>query len=214
MEFIEERSEVAYFMQRLYRQHLTTTSGGNISMRCADDVVAMTPAKLDKGRTAPEQVGLVSMSGEPLVSGFRATSEANMHLTIYRNCPRVGAVVHAHPVTASAFTAANTPINTELLAEAYAFLGRPVFAPYALTATQELADVVAECAQRADCILMENHGITCLGEDLLRAFDRLELLEVAAKMTLIVRQLDGVHALSEPQRRELDALIGREPLDG
>ncbi len=31
MSYAESRKEVAYFMRRLYRQGLTTTSGGNIS---------------------------------------------------------------------------------------------------------------------------------------------------------------------------------------
>ena len=32
----KEREQVAYFMRRLYRQFLTTTSGGNLSCRLAD----------------------------------------------------------------------------------------------------------------------------------------------------------------------------------
>ena len=37
-----EREEIARFMRRLYRQNLTTTSGGNISCRCADGNIAIT----------------------------------------------------------------------------------------------------------------------------------------------------------------------------
>jgi ribulose-5-phosphate 4-epimerase/fuculose-1-phosphate aldolase len=36
----KERKEVAYFMRRLYKYGLTTTSGGNISLRLTDDIIA------------------------------------------------------------------------------------------------------------------------------------------------------------------------------
>ena len=64
-------------------------------------------------------------------------------------------------------------------------MGTPVVAPYALMGTHELATTVASAAKGpANVILLENHGIVCLGKDLLMAFDRLEVLEAAASMTL------------------------------
>jgi L-fuculose-phosphate aldolase len=82
-------------------------------------------------------------------------------------------------------------------------------APYVLTGTEGLAAMVAEAGRTANCILLENHGVTCLGDSLLRAFDRLELIEAAARMTIITRQLDGVHSLDAAQCRDLDRLMGR-----
>jgi L-fuculose-phosphate aldolase len=43
-----ERSEVARFMRRLYGKGLTTTSGGNISMRINDEIIVITPSATDK----------------------------------------------------------------------------------------------------------------------------------------------------------------------
>jgi L-fuculose-phosphate aldolase len=57
-------------------------------------------------------------------------------------------------------------------------------------------------------ILMENHGIVCLGKDLLTAFDRMEVLEFAAKMTLVTGFIGNSHALSQEQMREIDKLVG------
>lgn len=211
--YAHERHEVAYFMRRLYKQKLTTTSGGNISLRLTAGplagAVALTPAALDKGRTRAAQVGLIALDGTNLTPELRATSEFKMHLEIYRACPHVGAVVHAHPLTASTFTATGDSINTELLAESYYQLQQPVFARYALTATDELAEIVAECATRANVILMENHGVTAVGRTLLEAFDRLELIETAAQMTLMARQLGKLSTLTAERKTELDALRER-----
>jgi len=43
-----ERKEVAHFMRRLYKHGLTTTSGGNISLRLSDDLILITPTATDK----------------------------------------------------------------------------------------------------------------------------------------------------------------------
>lgn len=49
MEYKKEREEVAYFMRRLYKQGLTTTSRGNVSLK-VDDRIFITPSQIDKGR--------------------------------------------------------------------------------------------------------------------------------------------------------------------
>ena len=72
------------------------------------------------------------------------------------------------------------------IAKAYAILSDPVYVPYACMGTEALADGVAEGLDRGVCVLMENHGVLTVGRTLLEAFDRLEVLEVAAKHTLLV----------------------------
>lgn len=210
MYFEAQRREVAYFMRRLYRQKLTTTSGGNISVRVDEQTIAVTPAAIDKGRMRESEVALMTLAGEMLTPELKASSETKMHLRIYEECPHVSAIVHAHPMTASAFSASETPINLEILAESYAILGKMAIAPYALTGTPELADCVARTCQEANCVLMKNHGVVALGRTLLEAFDRLELIESAAQMTLIIRQLEGVATLNPEQRKDLDRLMGRK----
>jgi len=50
LKYKKERREVAYFMRRLYDRGLTTTSGGNISMKVSEDIIVITPSATDKGR--------------------------------------------------------------------------------------------------------------------------------------------------------------------
>ncbi len=49
--------------------------------------------------------------------------------------------------------------------------------------TRELADEVANKAKESNVVLMQNHGVLTVGNDLLEAFYRMEVLEQAAKMT-------------------------------
>jgi L-fuculose-phosphate aldolase len=205
--FKKQRKEVARFMKRLYRLGLTTTSGGNISLRVSEDRIVITPSATDKGCMKWKEVGIMSILGENLTPDLKPSIEFALHLNIYKKRSDVSAIVHAHPVFASSFTAMKCEISTSLTAEARAICGTPVFVPYELMGSQELADVVAENSKDADILLLENHGILTTGPDLLKAFDKLEVLENAAKMTLIV-EMKGKKSMLSPSRiREIDRLF-------
>jgi L-fuculose-phosphate aldolase len=200
------KKEVAYFMRRLYNKNLTTTSGGNISIKLEDGQVLITPSATDKARMKSDQIGLLSLTGENQTPHLKLSMESGMHIAIYNKRQDINAVIHAHPPIASAFTALRKNINCTLTSEARAILGTPVTAPYALMGTPLLADIVAETVRNANVILLENHGVVCLGHSLLAAFDRLEVLEAAAKMTLITELLKGKKELNPQQLREIDDL--------
>lgn len=204
-----ERTEVAYFMRRLYRQGLTTTSGGNISCICKGDVVAISASKLDKGELTADGVGLLTLQKQLLTPELTLSIETGMHLAIYQKCPWVKAIVHAHPPTACAFCASDEKINTRLTAEDYAIIGEPAIIPYALMGSPELAKVTAEHIGNAHCALLKNHGAIAVGATLLEAFDRLELLENAAKHTMYAKIIGKPVLLNEQQTQDLDILVGR-----
>lgn len=215
------RKDVARFMRRLYNRGLTTASGGNISIRF-EAGICITPTALDKGRISGRQVGILTFDGRNLTPELKPSMEAAMHLAIFNCRPDVNAIVHAHPPVATSFTAMQKPIDCTLIAEARVVLGTPVTAPYALMGTENLAKAVATAAAGTvrdrtlppgdrspaypQVILLENHGIVCLGKDLLTAFDRLEVLEAAARMTLITSLLGGGRPLTKEQIAAIDNL--------
>jgi L-fuculose-phosphate aldolase len=201
-----ERKDVAGFMRRLYSHGLTTTSGGNISLRIKDDLIAITPSATDKGDMRWKEVGLMTLGGENLTPDLKPSIESEMHLSIYR-IKDVKAIVHAHPTFATAFTAMKNKININLTAEASAILTEPVLVPYALMGTKKLADLVIKYIDKSDILLLENHGILTVGKNLLQAFDKIEVLENAARMTLIVDFEGKKSSLSIEKIREIEKLF-------
>lgn len=194
-------------MRRLYAHGLTSTSGGNISFMISDDVILLTPSATDKGRMKWKEVGIMTILGENLTTDLKPSIESEMHLSIYRKKKEVKAIVHAHPVFASAFTAMNCPIDTTLTAEAAAILGVPVMVPYALMGTAGLAEKVSEKIINSDILLLENHGILTTGSSLLQAFDRIEVLENAAKMTVIVELMKRKSPLTRNRLLEIEKIF-------
>jgi L-fuculose-phosphate aldolase len=205
--FKKERKEVARYMRRLYKQGLTSTSGGNLSLRLSNDIIAITPSATDKGRMKWKEVGLLNILGENLTPDLKPSIESGMHLAIYKRKPEIKAIVHAHPVCASAFTAMKCPIETDLTAEACAILGTPLVVPYALMGTADLASIVADHIEKSDILLLENHGVLATGANLLQAFDRTEVLENAARMTMIVNLTKKKSPLTKARTFEIERIF-------
>ncbi len=205
------RRDVASFMTRLYDRQLTTASGGNISLRINKDLFCITPSALDKGMLTFEDIAVVTIEGKNLTPDLKLSIETEMHRLILIARPDVQAIVHAHPTYVSAFTAitknGKCAINTHLIAESYYILEEPVFVDYRLMGTVDLAEQAAAQAFDHDVLMLENHGAITLGKSLLEAFDKMELLERAAQMTVITKDMVGgdyeLSELPEPRLKQL-----------
>ena len=182
--------EIADTMRRVYERGLTTSLGGNISMRLGS-VMLITPSSLDKASLGDED---------------KLSIESEMHRLIYLKRPTCKAVIHAHPVFSSLFSASEEEIRTDIIAESYYQLGRVVKTPYAIMGSRELAEKVSDDAFSCCAVLLERHGaLTVSDKSLLEALERLECLENAARMSLLSRDMK-LNCLSENEKYELDLL--------
>lgn len=208
MELRSLKDQVACFMRRLYERGLTTSLGGNVSLKVSEDIILITPSGLDKGTINNDQIGEMRLDGTNLTPKLKPSMETPMHLAIYTARPDIKAIIHAHPVTTSTFAASKTSINCRLLAESRLFLKDVQTAPYACMGTPQLAEsVVHALATNGNAVLLANHGALTVGESLLQAFDRMEVLESAAKITLMGRFLGSQIELNKHQLDEIDRLF-------
>ncbi len=201
------KEDVAYFMQRLYNKGLTTSLGGNISCRIDKNTIAITPGQTDKARVSENKIGIVDLDGNSGTPGIKLSMETWMHLGIYHKRKDVNAIVHAHPPLASVFVVSNKKLNCRLSGEGRAMLGEPAYAPYALMGTKELAGIVSEYSLQSNVIFLRNHGIITLGDSLLTAFDRIEVAEFTARLTIITNMLGEKHELTDEQILAIDTLM-------
>src|SRR5271167_228744 len=112
------REELLQAMERIYHYRMTTTSGGNLSIRESNGDVWITPARVDKGSLGPGDIVLVRANGT--VEGKHPpSSELPLHRAIYETWPDVLGIVHAHPVALVAFSLAHQVPNTRLFHQAW-----------------------------------------------------------------------------------------------
>jgi L-fuculose-phosphate aldolase len=198
---LHPRDQIVTTMDRIYANDMTTTSGGNISVRDENGDVWITPARVDKGSLRREDIVRVSPDGTR--EGIHpASSECPFHLSIYAARPDIRAIVHAHPGALVSFSICGQAPNTRLFPEARNICGEVAFAPYALPGSQLLGDKVAATFAsllQPNCVVLENHGVVVGGEDLAVAFQRFETLEFTAQTILRARQLGEVRYLTDEQ---------------
>lgn len=201
---------------RLMRQYnYIDGTSGNISARLDDDHILCTPSGLAKGRMSPDQLIVVNMDGKKVGevtaanANLHPTSEILMHLECYRQRPDVNGVVHAHPPTAVALTAAGVSLQRALLAEVVILLGLVPTAPYATPCGTDDRDSIRELIVDHDAVMLSHHGSLTVGADVEMAYLRLEVLEHFAEVLFKAEQLGGVRTLSERNVEDLLALRRR-----
>lgn len=196
------RDEIMRTMDRIYRYRMTTTSGGNLSIRDGAGDIWISPARVDKGNLTRHDIVCVRADGT--VAGLHPpSSEFPFHQAIYAARPDIRGIVHAHPVALVAFSICRQTPNTRLFHQAHSVCGKLGFAPYACPGSQQLGvNIAATFAQGCDSVILENHGVVVGGESLSRAFERFEAFEFAGKTLVKARQLGCTRFLDDDQLRQ------------
>ncbi len=197
------RLDLVQYGRMLHSQGFVAATDGNLSIRMDNNRVMVTPTACSKGMMQSEDMVIVNLDGEKLEGTCNPSSEIAMHLTIYKMRPDVGAVVHAHPCTATAFASAGIALDQPLCSEIVITLGTVPLAPYATTGSRELSESLKPFIPRHDAILMANHGVVTYGEDLRQAYLRMESVEHYARIVLAARQLGSTQPIPS---RELEKL--------
>lgn len=203
--------QVAETMSRIYRFGMTTTSGGNISIRDTDGSIWITPAAVDKGGLRPEDIVHVRPDGE--TTGLhRPSSELPFHRAVYRARGDLSAIIHAHPPALVSFSIARTIPDTRAISQARSVCGPVGYAEYELPGSEGLgARIAAIAADGFDAVIMENHGTLVGGAGLGDAFQRFETLEFCAKTIMEAGALGSVAALPDEVIEAFDSRDNRLP---
>jgi L-fuculose-phosphate aldolase len=197
IDYQHPRDQIAEIMDRIYRYGMTTTSGGNLSIRDDTGDIWITPGGTDKGVMLPSDVVRIH-EGKVVGSVLKPSSEHPFHRAVYEARSDVGAVLHAHPPALVAFSVAGKAPDTRVLPQAFDACGKVGFVPYAVPGSERLGALIAEkFAEGCDIVILENHGAVAAGKTLLEAFQRFETLEFCARTILNAAGLGGARILSE-----------------
>ena len=189
------RRDLVEVCRRLHERRLIGAGEGNVSCRLGPDRLLVTPSGASKGHLRPAELAIVDLQGRKIRGRGRPSTELLMHLAAYAARPDVGAVVHAHPLTAVAFTVAGVAPPNDLLPEAVLVLGRIAVSPFATPGTDEVPRSLSPFWKGHDVVLLERHGALALGRDLFQALDRMETLERVCEVAARARALGSCEPL-------------------
>jgi L-fuculose-phosphate aldolase len=199
------RRELVRFSRWLSRLGFTPGTSGNLSVRLDSRRLLVTPTGVSKGLVKASDMVIVDLHGRLLAGSRKVTSEISMHLAVYGQRQDVGAVVHSHPPTATAFACSGRALDEILCQEAVMTVGAVPLASYATTGTDEVAASMRPFISEHDAILLENHGAVSYGVTLLEAFMKMETVEHLAHVALVAHQLGSARPLGRDQVQQLQS---------
>jgi len=167
--------------ERLAAAGLVRESEGNLSIRLGDSRCVVTSTGSELGCLSPSELIEVLIEATEISPG--ASSEAQLHLELYRLRPDVGAIVHAHPPRLLQLDAEDKLPVWRRLEDHGKMLGSVVAVPYYAEGTLALAEATAGALRSARACVLQKHGAVTIGPSLMAAFVRMLDLERAASLT-------------------------------
>ena len=157
---------------------------GNVSVRCGTGLL-ITPSSVDYAELTPDDIVEMDLDGAWRVANDRRpSSEWRFHRDVLAERPDADAVVHAHPVHATALACHRRGIGSFHYMVAVAGGHDIRCADYATFGTEALStNVVAALDGRRAC-LVANHGVVAIGASLAAALDLAVEVEVLASQYL------------------------------
>lgn len=177
------RLEVIKGARAIFTKGLVEAGEGNVSVRNGKkEELFITPSFNQYDTLKKEEIVHLNFEGTPLSAGKLPSTEAKMHIAIYKSRPKVQSVIHTHSpfATTLSIVRKNIPIIME---EMYIFIGGSVdVSEFGEAHTKEIGDVALKALGIKNAALLANHGVIVCGKSIDHAVKFAELVEKLAKM--------------------------------
>ncbi len=184
IEMLHPADQIVMIMERIYKNGMTTTSGGNLSIIDDNGDIWISPAGVDKGSLTRRDIVCVKADGT--IEGIhRPSSEFPFHHNLFKARPDIKAVLHAHSPALVAFSIVRKIPDTHLIPNVNQVCGEVGMAEYGLPGSEELGDKIAAVFTKGyNTVILENHGVVVGGESLFKAFMAFETLDFCARLEI------------------------------
>lgn len=195
----DERKLIVKYGRKLIESKLTTGTGGNISIfNPLEKLFAIKPSGVPYFDITAEDVVVMDLEGRVVDGKFKPSSEFMMHKIFYERREDVKSVVHTHSVYATTLAC----LNWQLPAVHYliALAGGSVpLAKYATYGTPDLAENAYNAMGRYNAVLLSNHGLLTVGENIESAFNTAEEIEFTCRIYYLSKVVGNPIILSEEE---------------
>jgi len=180
------------FGRDLFQSGLTSSHGGNMSVRMGDRIVITRTGSMLNHLTAADliETGLEEDDSNVML----ASSELIVHRAIYQNTSAL-AIVHVHPPHAVALSLvepeAIIPIDNE---GSYVLRKVPIVQTELTTGSKQVAKLAAEMLREYKIFMLRGHGCFSTGPLLEEAYQWCSSLEEACRIMYLTRMLQLAQA--------------------
>jgi len=202
------KTAVVRAASEMFEYGLIKSTFGVVSARIPQtEYVIITPSGFSKARLATENLCIVDLGAKVIEGKLRPSSETSMHVFIHKRLPEANAVIHTHSPVATAFAAANKEIPCVTTEQGFAFGGRvPIVTEYFCPGSRdsEKLESVVNAFRKAKAVLLKNHGVMIIGNNIEEALDNAVVVEDVATTALYAYIIGGeVKELSADEIKEI-----------
>ncbi len=178
------RLDLACACRIIANEKMDDSIAGHVSIRIpGTDEIWTNPYPFYFADIAPEDVVRVDMKGRVIEGRHKPNPSIDIHPTIYRRRPDVGAIVHTHPPCVTGFSALGREIEVFDQMGAFIFEEQAVYNEFIGTVfSEDGADPIAEALGTKNIGILKNHGLISVGTDIRFALGYTLLAERAAKV--------------------------------
>jgi len=193
----ELREQLVRYARQMLAAGLVRGTSGNLSSRPqGSSWCLVTPSGVDYETMRSEDLVRVNLEGTPLDEGLKPSVDTPVHVAVYRARPEVGAVIHTHSPYAAAFSTLHREVPP-LITESAGFLGGSVrVMEYVPPARPDTGDQVAAGLAGDRAVLLPNHGVVAVGEDLRKCYGAAHQVEESAHVAFLALQLGQPHLVT------------------
>lgn len=200
------RTEIIYYSKQCYNNRFLSATDGNLSVRTPHNTIITTTTGICKGKITQKNLVEVDFDFNIIEGNGKPSSELKMHLFIYKSRKDVNAVIHTHPVFATAFAASGNSLEKNVFPEVVLNIGKVHLAKYACPSTAEVPKSISKYLKESKAILLSNHGLVAFGKNLEETYFITEKVERAAEIIFYARVLGGEKELTKEQVKKLKGL--------
>ncbi|HPG92418.1 MAG TPA: class II aldolase/adducin family protein [Clostridia bacterium] len=183
----ECKNSVLNAAKKLLSENLVARTWGNVSCKCEDGKIIITPSGLSYEKMTVADLVLFDPITKKSNGKHKPSSEKGIHAAAFEIFPDAEFVIHTHQIYASALSLYGIE-NIKLSAEEKALLGDIGIAEYGLPGTKKLTKNVKKCFENGSkIVLIEKHGAVVVGKNADDAFAKADMLEKICKKSCMAK---------------------------
>ena len=199
----KERKNIVEYGLKLKEKGLVKLTGGNLSIyNRKENLIAISPSGIPYEDIKLEDVVIIDPIGKIVEGNKKPSTEYKIHTKIYNNLDDINSVVHTHPIYSTTISCMKEEIPPIHYLVAYSGKKVPC-AKYAPFGTKQLAkNTMKAIGKNHKAVLLSNHGLVTIGQDIKEALTINEIIEYVAQIYYRTKSCNNPQPLNKKQIKD------------
>lgn len=191
---MESIKDLIYYAKQLKKEGLVSdgVNKGSISFRNDNNEIAISPSKLSYDELNENNTNIIDVDGKEINMPSPMSRDTYFHLQIYKAREDVNAIIHTHSKYALALALANKDIPFIIYGMKQHCKGKVDIAPFYFPNTPECNDAIIKHLEDRNAVLLQNHGLVCVGKTLKDCYETVVFVESLAESYIHAMQIGNV----------------------